>query len=347
MKLLRALPLLFAATALDAQAAVAGKTPIHNQTTITQSGSYIVTRNITATSGPVITILADGVELDLNGFTLTQLAPGDPVILMSGTACSGGKGCETKKGTTSGGSESIRDDAGPSRDMTVRQVRTSSSSSSAIRIGNAGKILIEDCDFVDPGGAAVDLTGPTGSLGRVDFVRNRFGDVARAHADIKLLRMFGILSGNVLPVPPAPGPSGPSGAIVVQASRGVLIEHNSIAGTLAPAATVDGIHIDAASVDVSVVDNVISGAPRNGVRIEGQGNWITDNLINRCAGPGVHVSGSTNVVDRNRIGHNTGNGIFFDNATGPHVYRANVLRGNTSAGVGGAPGNTDGGGNVL
>ena len=102
-----------------------------------------------------------------------------------------------------------------------------------------------------------------------------------------------------------------------------------------------------ASVDVTIADNVISGSPRNGIRLEGQGNWIADNMVNRCDSAGVHVSGSTNVVERNRIGHNTGNGIFFDNAIGPHVFRGNVLRGNLSAPIAGATGNTDGGGNVL
>jgi hypothetical protein len=54
--------------------------------TISQSGSYYLTTNIAVTSGNAITITADNVTLDLNGFTLssTEPSPTGRGILLSG-----------------------------------------------------------------------------------------------------------------------------------------------------------------------------------------------------------------------------------------------------------------------
>jgi hypothetical protein len=53
---------------------VEARTPISGQTTITQFGSYYLTGNISVSSGSGITISADEVTLDLNGFTIKSTA---------------------------------------------------------------------------------------------------------------------------------------------------------------------------------------------------------------------------------------------------------------------------------
>lgn len=69
----RALRILMPITLLLATPAwsVDGAAPLWQPTTITQSGKYRVTRNITSATFPAIDILADDVEIDLNGFTVT------------------------------------------------------------------------------------------------------------------------------------------------------------------------------------------------------------------------------------------------------------------------------------
>lgn len=53
-----------------------GRRPIYGPTTITEPGSYILTRDIGDLSGvPTITIAASNVDLDLNGFTVTGSDP--------------------------------------------------------------------------------------------------------------------------------------------------------------------------------------------------------------------------------------------------------------------------------
>ena len=54
--------------------------------TISQSGSYYLTGNITVTNGNAVTITADSVTIDLNGFTVfsTEASPSGSGILLSG-----------------------------------------------------------------------------------------------------------------------------------------------------------------------------------------------------------------------------------------------------------------------
>ena len=66
MKYRTALLLAIVLLPLGSLLAADGATPIWEPTTITESGKYILTRNI---DGP-INIAADGVDLDLNGFTV-------------------------------------------------------------------------------------------------------------------------------------------------------------------------------------------------------------------------------------------------------------------------------------
>jgi len=56
--------------------------------TITQPGSYYLATNVTVSSGDAITITANDVSLDLNGFTISSTAPVaniDNAILLSGS----------------------------------------------------------------------------------------------------------------------------------------------------------------------------------------------------------------------------------------------------------------------
>ena len=78
--------ILCASSWLPASLAADGAIPIWEPTTINQPGRYVVTRNITHNVNPVISIDADNVFLDLNGFKIegdAQIFAAD-VILVSG-----------------------------------------------------------------------------------------------------------------------------------------------------------------------------------------------------------------------------------------------------------------------
>src|SRR5207244_2456549 len=62
------------------------RTPISSAPfTITNSGSYYLTTNLNVTAGDAITVSANGVTLDLNGFTIasTEASPTGTGILLS------------------------------------------------------------------------------------------------------------------------------------------------------------------------------------------------------------------------------------------------------------------------
>jgi parallel beta-helix repeat protein len=130
-------------------------------------------------------------------------------------------------------------------------------------------------------------------------------------------------------------------------SPAFTIANSTLIGAGSSGGAVDGIASDSASGDLVIRENTITNCGRYGINLASQGNVVQDNTINRNLSHGIFVGGSTNLVERNRIGHNSGAGINFANATGPHVYRNNVLRGNTGGGVSGVSGNTDAGGNVM
>ena len=75
-------------------AQIEARTPIAGPgaVTISASGSYYLTTNINVATGDAITITADNVTLDLNGFTISSTAP----VPGSGTAIllSGGRGLD-------------------------------------------------------------------------------------------------------------------------------------------------------------------------------------------------------------------------------------------------------------
>lgn len=68
-------------------AQVEPRTPLSAAGTISQSGSYYLTTNITVSSGDVLTITANNVKLDLNGFALTSTDPNGAshAIVLSGS----------------------------------------------------------------------------------------------------------------------------------------------------------------------------------------------------------------------------------------------------------------------
>jgi parallel beta-helix repeat protein len=139
----------------------------------------------------------------------------------------------------------------------------------------------------------------------------------------------------------------PSPFIGLYDSRGVFVADNVIHG---PSAADDGNHgilADATSDHVFIRGNSISGCGEDGIHVLSSGNSIRANLVNGNGRHGIFVGGSNNLVEGTRASANGADGIHFDNASGPHVYRQNMLRGNLGSAIGGVVENTDAGGNVL
>lgn len=125
--------------------------------TIAQPGSYYLTTNLTVSSGDAITITADGVTLDLNGFTLTSIAAtanGTAILLTSGrrdiTIFNG----HIRRGVTNDGSgvfsgsgfgHGINYSATPPMNVLVSRVTVSGCLGYGIFLNNVGPTVVEAC----------------------------------------------------------------------------------------------------------------------------------------------------------------------------------------------------------
>ena len=84
-----------------------GRIPLWEPTVIDQPGHYVLTRDISADTGPVINIQADGVTLDGNGYTISLSSTTEPVIQIGGVGVSQ-TGIVLSNSKVSGGLHGIR-----------------------------------------------------------------------------------------------------------------------------------------------------------------------------------------------------------------------------------------------
>lgn len=142
------------------------RTPIPGGTTgfnITQSGSYYLTGNLTLSSGNGLTVSADNVSIDLNGFTIssTAVTPNGYGILLSGgrshVAISNGhiRGTTTFSGsyTTGGFISGIDYAASVPRNVRVEGVSVSGTANYGIDLGTDRSTVIANstvrtCQFI-------------------------------------------------------------------------------------------------------------------------------------------------------------------------------------------------------
>ncbi len=92
------------ALALSSAVAADGATPVWEPTTISTPGKYVLTRNISDTLNPVISITADNVTLDLNGFQIS----GDANAFAADVVLVSGNGVTVTNGTILGGGAAVR-----------------------------------------------------------------------------------------------------------------------------------------------------------------------------------------------------------------------------------------------
>src|SRR5262245_27053413 len=165
--------LVFLAAASPSIRADEGRIPIFQPTTITSSGSYVLTRDITVASGNVITIQASDVTLDLNGKTLQNTSASNVLIAID----TGASTVRVKNGKLLGGSTGIANIAGAGPILLdVEKFALLNQGSDAISLGIAGEVSISDCSFRNVGNNGVVITSAL-STSTAHIVRNAFSNV--------------------------------------------------------------------------------------------------------------------------------------------------------------------------
>ncbi len=132
--------------------AAEGRTPVFlDGTVILVDGDYVVTRDIKGAGlGPTISIHSSNVDLDLNGFTVSNTVGGPPVIEIALPASP--ERIRIHNGKLVGGANGIvrLPGAGPGKMVIVEDVRvTDNSGGPSIHLGELNNVAIRRCHIQD------------------------------------------------------------------------------------------------------------------------------------------------------------------------------------------------------
>jgi parallel beta-helix repeat protein len=333
MVMLRALArvvicILLLAGALPALAAE-GRVPIFAPGPIVADGKYIVTRDIVAVpGGVVIDVLAPNVDIDLNGFTLTQPfalpvinVGGVPthLTIRNGSLALGTFGIQA---SIAGGQIVVEDVKiqSPStvgihvldiENIAIRRVMLQDVGGPGILIDGLGvhTATIESCVIRDVGGDGIALLGGGGTIAVLNnrIEATNIAGLGPGGASIYLAPVLGsLVSENTITASAAQG-------IFLRGTKGNKLFDNVVQGSNS-----HGIHLDAGAIDTLVLNNVASG---NGFGLPG--------------GHGLFVEGDRNLIERNTLNGNSGYGLFLTLGSAANTFGRNMARGN--AGPAGCP----------
>jgi hypothetical protein len=299
-------------------------------TVITEPGCYYVTNNIVAASGDIIVIRANDVSLDLKGHTVGLTGHTDPVIRID----PGFTGITVFNGTLTGGKPAVilQSPTGPGSRLHFKNLTVKGYSHLAFDLTGLDQLDIIECKII------------SGS----DHGVMAFPIANGAYSGHVLGNTFRCSNSNILSL---------SGV------RGAIIRGNHLTGE----ADQFGIHVDGPA---NLIDgNTIASVHGTGIHVQGNGNLVTNNTVNHagisgirvlnddnriagnvvqgCRESGIQIRGTRNLIEGNQAcEQQQGFGLEFVSATG-NAYRNNMLLGNPAGAVGGGPGNTDAGGNIV
>jgi len=296
--------------------------------TANSPGSYVLNSDLSlTTSQPAITVNADNVTIDLDGFVLSgSIQAGTD---NDGIYCKGKRNIEIRNGTLANfGGAGVRveaDGSAESRAVRLIGIRAKSNNSyGAYLTGDAS--LVKNSTFVGNGGGPGLFVGDGALV--VDCVvnYNNLGIQATTDCTIRSCEIY----------------DNASIGIQMEQAVGGLIESNTISGNTAAA-------IDVGS-GVIIRNNLVSGNNSSGtsiaaVMVEGYGNRIENNNVYKNGGHGLYVLGEYNTIENNLITENTEAGIALRASN--NYYGNNRLGGNGTNISNGSGGNTDGGNNTI
>lgn len=307
--------LLAAAVAGSAAKADEGRIAVYRTTEIAEPGSYVLTRDVSATGGETLRISSDGVVLDLNGHTL-EANSANAITVADGVT-----EVTIRNGRITGASTGIAYATTSLRGrIRIENIDVVTPAAYGIYVSGAASVEIRSCHVTSPGLDGIYVDGQSGSFGG-RFVENTIEGAARDGMYLRGLR-GGELRRNLI--------SGAGGAGIQLegdsewSSGGNLVEDNTIRAGGGAAA---GIEIGTYSPTNIVSRNVVTGNGQQGLLVASWGNRIAENEVSGNGADGVRIDGSYNVIERN---HLTGNQYGLRMACTNSKYRDNVMLGNTT-----------------
>jgi hypothetical protein len=306
-----------------------GRIPVYQYpTVISAPGKYIVTRDIIGFGGtPIIDIQINDVDLDLNGFTLTEATGGSPVIAITGDVVD----VVIRNGFLVGGRESIERGAGAAQlgdRVVIEDVQCKESSASAIHLWGIQEVVIRRVNVVWPSGHGIwiersgagDFTN-----GMIEHCALRLREGSQDGIHLERSSSFAVRH-NRIETPVNDG-------IHVVDSFATLVGENTISD-----ADVHAIHFQA-SFGGKIYNNVISRGEQEGVFIDADSGHllVLDNVVRQSGwagaptpgfggGNGYLVDGYLNKFEGNTAIESDGCGFLFrglDNTFGNNMARQN------------------------
>jgi len=305
--------------------AAEGRTPIWEPVVIVNPGKYIVTRDIAAPAGPVIEIVVDNVDIDLNGFSL-ETGGADPVIT------GGGLNISIRNGVLLAGAVGIS--LQPAQNVTIEDVKSHGSAGSGIELFDATGYALRRNHVLDCATIGIAVGGLAGTVSSGILEDN---STVRCQEGINI----DDASSTILKHNRVEATNGSFG-IRVGNSFGVLLDRNTVQDAKA-----QGIWIEA-SFACKLYNNVVLRSRGPGIDIAGTfDSLLLDNVVSQTEGDGMVIAGDRNhiqgnVLNANGVGAVMGYGLLIFGVD--NVYRGNTARGNTGPGggaCGGAPATLD------
>lgn len=307
-----------------------GRIPLHAVTTISAPGQYVVTRPVTAATGPVVTVNASDVSIDLNGFTLTSTttAATEGVIQLSPTAAriviTNGK---LEGGAVNGIYQAAASNAG---DLRVNQVQIYVTGTFAygIQLTGANRFDLLDSVVKVDGSRVVSVTGPVDAR----LERNSLSITGQpAHTvavELISLSRAEITSNRISILC-----SGTMGGISLSGTGGAVVRSNVIDGNCDPGSGISLVN-DANLVEQNVIGREFA---KRAIDVSSNGNIVRANVLwgGEASGiGGIEVSGSDNAISENRVLEHGGSGsLVFVGGSRNRISR-NSLSGSNGAAFG-------------
>jgi parallel beta-helix repeat protein len=322
-----------------------GKTPIYEPTIITQPGSYVVTQDIIAASGPgdaIIDIQANDVKVDLNGYSIENTGAAEPVVDASGFF-----DIFLTNGTLRGGSSGFQaSNAAVKARVQLENLAIKGASGHGIDVSttaSGSSMNIKASKVSNAGGNGINAS--TGPSATVDIVDNTVEDVTGGDG-IAVTSTGSIYVGdNTLRDIAYTG-------VRVTGSQGAVIEDNRILNIGTGGGAEAAISIMGAGLPEwgnQIRGNTLSGGGADSVGIkvgpDVNGNILSENTATMFTN-GIMVDSSSNIIRGNNIGSSGQDGIVITPAGVGNTIKDNNVGNSGGSGVGDGI-KVDGGFNIV
>lgn len=313
--------------------AAEGRTPVFlDGTVIGADGKYILTRDlVSGGAGPVVTIAATNVDLDLNGFTIFA---GAGVVGIEMPPAAAGLDVKIHNGSIVGGDAAIIHHPGPPAErIVIEDMKIRGQTFDGIALFDTIETVhIRRVSIRDTGAGGIVIIGPAFTNGSI--TNSSIKDTGGVGILLDTVAAFEV-SNNTLEIPGTGGADG----IALTKGVGNLISQNVISDP-----GHHGIEVRESSGN-KIYNNVVRHAFKTCIHLgpDSDDNMIRNNVATDCGfddppGHGLHIESARNHIHGNTINANESCGLLFDGPSFGNTFGRNMARGNgLGGGCVGAP----------